>query len=278
MLHAPIGTPVRQCIAAAQPNITDYCVIVGGPMMGKPLTTDEAIDAAVVTKTTGNLIVLPRDHYLIRKAQLSMETIRHQAKSACIQCRMCTDLCPRFLIGHSIHPNKVMRNLWREPTITDNAEYEAAFGEAVNCCSCGACEMFSCPMGLSPRKVNDYLKIELRNRGINVPRNMKPEATQFVDMRKVPTERLISRLGLSQYAVSHAHTCLELVTDEVTIPFSQHIGKPAQPVFTEGSTVTKGDVIAQAAEGGLSANIHASVSGTVIGVTPTGMTIRRRKE
>lgn len=138
-------------------------------MMGKPLTDRAAIEAAVVTKTTGNLIVLPKEHYLFRRAQLPMETIRHQTKSACIQCRMCTDLCPRYLIGHQIRPNLVMRNLWREGSIEDNEEYLRSFGDAANCCDCGVCEMFACPMGLSPRKVNGYIKGELRKRGIQVP-------------------------------------------------------------------------------------------------------------
>ena len=250
---------------------------MGGPMMGRPLTDEQAIDAAVVTKTTGNLIVLPKDHYLFRKAQLTMETIRHQTKSACIQCRMCSDLCPRFLIGHQMRPNLMMRNLWREKTIQDNDEYLATFGDAANCCSCGVCEMFACPMGLSPRKVNDYLKGELRKRGIQVPRNMEPAARTFVDVRKTPTDRLIARLGLSEYAGRHARTCLEVIPDEVFIPFQQHIGKPARPVKAVGAAVFKGELIAEAAEG-ISANIHASVSGTVINITPTGMTVRRRKE
>lgn len=277
MLHASVGTPLRQCVQAAGSNLTDYALIVGGPMMGRPLVDDKAIDEAVVTKTTGNLIVLPKDHYLIRKAQLTMETIRHQTKSACIQCRMCTDLCPRFLIGHQMRPNLMMRNLWREETIQDNDEYLATFGDAANCCSCGVCEMFACPMGLSPRKVNDYLKGELRKRGLQVPRNMEPTARDFVDIRKTPTERLIARLGLSEYSGRHARTCLEIVPDEVFISFQQHIGKPAKPVKSVGSSVVKGELVAEAAEG-ISANIHASVSGTVISITPTGMTVRRRKE
>lgn len=277
VLHVPVGTPLRECVQAAGPNLTDYGLIVGGPMMGRPLTDEQAIDAAVVTKTTGNLIVLPEDHYLFRKAQLTMQTIRHQTKSACIQCRMCTDLCPRFLIGHQMRPNLMMRNLWREETIQDNDEYLAAFGDAANCCSCGVCEMFACPMSLSPRKVNDYLKGELRKRGIQVPRNMEPVAKTFVDVRKTPTGRLIARLGLSEYAGRHAQACMELIPDEVFMPFQQHIGKPARPVKVIGAAVFKGELIAEAAEG-ISANIHASVSGTVINITPTGMTIRRRKE
>ena len=277
VLHVPVGTPLRKCVEAAQPNLNDYALVVGGPMMGRPLTDDKSIDEAVVTKTTGNLIVLPKNHYLFRKAQISMATIRHQTKSACIQCRMCTDLCPRFLIGHQMRPNLMMRNLWREETIQDNGEYLATFGDAANCCSCGVCEMFACPMGLSPRKVNDYLKGELRKRGIQVPRNMEPTARSFVDIRKVPTDRLIARLGLREYSGIHARTCLEVVPDEVFIPFQQHIGKPAKPVKAMGAVVCKGDLIAEADEG-ISANIHASVSGTVINITPTGMTVRRRKE
>ena len=147
LLKVPVGTALTACVAEARPNLADYALIVGGPMMGKPLTDRAAIEAAVVTKTTGNLIVLPKEHYLFRRAQLPMETIRHQTKSACIQCRMCTDLCPRYLIGHQIRPNLVMRNLWREGSIEDNEEYLRSFGDAANCCDCGVCEMFACPMG-----------------------------------------------------------------------------------------------------------------------------------
>lgn len=115
---------------------------------------------------------------------------------------------PRYLIGHQIRPNLVMRNLWREGSIEDNEEYLRSFGDAANCCDCGVCEMFACPMGLSPRKVNGYIKGELRKRGIQVPRNMEPHAREFVDERKTPTDRLVARLGLSAYYGLHAHTCI----------------------------------------------------------------------
>ena len=135
MLHVPIGTAITECIQAAGPRISDYAVILGGPMMGKVVSDPEAIRAAVVTKTTGNLLVLPRDHYLITHAERPIDRIRVQARSACIQCRMCTDLCPRYLIGHQIRPNLVMRNLYRENFIEDNDEFLRAFGDAANCCS-----------------------------------------------------------------------------------------------------------------------------------------------
>lgn len=278
MLRVPIGTALTECVAAAEPRSADFALIVGGPMMGRVLTDADAIRAAVVTKTTGNLIVLPKNHYLFQRAQLSMEAIRHQTKSACIQCRMCTDLCPRYLIGHQIRPNLVMRSLWREPGMEDNAAYLAAFGDAANCCDCGVCEMFACPMGLSPRKVNGYIKGELRRRGIQVPRNMEPQAREFAEQRKTPTDRLVARLGLGEYYGKHAHDCKELTPETVFIPFQQHIGKPAAPVKAAGDAVRRGELLAEAAGDGLSANIHASLTGVVEEVTATGARIRRGEE
>ena len=277
-LHVPIGTSVLECVRAAKPTISEFALIMGGPMMGKRLTSQAEFEQAVVSTSTGNIMVLPKDHYLFKKTALPMETVRKQTKSACLQCKMCTDLCPRYLIGHQIRPNLMMRGLWREPSITDNEEYLRMFGDAANCCSCGVCEMFACPMGLSPRKVNEYLKGEFRKRGIQVPKNPEAHAREFVQERKTPTNRLVARLGLSEYYGKHPSSCEELSVDTVFIPFSQHIGKPAAAVKQAGDTVAKGELLAAAAEGALSANIHSSVNGVIEEITDKGARIRCRKE
>ena len=49
---------------------------------------------------------------------------------------------------------------------------------------------------------------------------------------------------------------------QVSIPISQHIGAPATVVVEKGDKVKVGDLIAEAT-GFVSANIHASVSGTI---------------
>ena len=49
-------------------------------------------------------------------------------------------------------------------------------------------------------------------------------------------------------------------------PMSQHIGAPAQAVVKAGDQVTRGQMIAQPAQG-LSVGIHASVSGKVTEIT-----------
>lgn len=90
--------------------------------------------------------------------------------------------------------------------------------------------------------------------------------TGIREYRKVPEERLMARLGLTRYD-KDAPLKEELVqVKKVRILLSQHIGAPAQAVVKAGDEVTRGQMIAQPAQG-LSVGIHASVSGKVTEVT-----------
>ena len=70
-----------------------------------------------------------------------------------------------------------------------------------------------------------------------------------------------------------AHLPIEplAVTGEVHIPLSRHIGAPAQAIVAAGDLVKKGQCIGRAS-GAVSANVHASVAGTVtsVGEMPDG--------
>ena len=264
MCHAPIGTPITEVLKKAKLLVNDYVVILGGPMMGKMQKTREEIENAVVTKTTGNLLVLPKNHYLVKRAAMSVERMARQAATACLQCRACTDLSETSAGTQCAAPYDYENHL------------ERAFGSAANCSSCGTCEMFSCPMGLSPRKMNDYAKGLLRERGIQPEKNQHPQASDMLEHRRIPTGRLIARLGLDEYVFHGLPELFEVEPEEVFIPLSQHIGKPAVPVVTAGDAVKKDDLIAGSAEG-LSANIHTGFDGVVKEVTPKGIRISRRE-
>lgn len=209
----------------------------------------------------------------LKKKYRTLSFMRLQAEL----CRMCTDLCPRYLIGHEVLPHMVMRNLYKEHADMSPEEYKRCFGSAVNCCSCGICEMFSCPMGLSPRKMNDYEKQRLKEKGIQVERNPDPEARYGWKHTKIPTDRLIARLDLTKYVIHTLPEVKEFVPDMCILPLSQHIGKPASPVVEPGSKVSKGDLVAAAAEG-LSANIHSGMDGVVTEVTDREIRICRKEE
>jgi Na+-translocating ferredoxin:NAD+ oxidoreductase RnfC subunit len=140
----PIGSPVNDVIElAGGPKVADHGIVMGGPMMGKVL----ADGSEPVTKTTSGIIILPPNHNVIRDKCRSLNQMRFIAKSACTQCSRCTDLCPRYLIGHALEPHRIMRHLAYNPGMTGDI-----LEDALICSECGVCEKFACPMMLSPRE------------------------------------------------------------------------------------------------------------------------------
>ncbi len=266
VVKAPIGTPVQDVLAfAGGPTINEYRVVDGGPMMGKVVPD---VARAVVTKTTSGLLVLPPDHNVVARKVMDANKLRHFTNTCCCQCSRCTDLCPRHLLGHSLHPHKLMR-------VFANQEMEAAAAkEALLCSECGICEKFACPMGLSPREVNAQIKRVLMQGGVkwqNTGREL--EANPFREERRAPTSRLIWHLGVAEYD-THPGYAGEITSAMVRIPLRQHIGAPAVCVVSEGAHVQCGDVIGEIPENAMGARVHASISGVVESVADGVVTIK----
>jgi Na+-translocating ferredoxin:NAD+ oxidoreductase RnfC subunit len=102
----PVGLSYRELIeAAGGATVPDPVLINGGPMMGKV----ERNLSAPVTKTSQGIIVLNSDHpHIVAKGRGISEMMRI-AKTACCHCQLCTDLCPRYLLGHGMRPDKLIR-------------------------------------------------------------------------------------------------------------------------------------------------------------------------
>lgn len=124
--------------------------------------------------------------------------------------------------------------------------------------------------------MNDYVKGLLRERGINPARNQEPVAKSYIEDRRIPTDRLIARLGLTQYANHELPEFKTLVPEEVIVPMSQHIGKPALPSVKTGDKVKAGDLIGTAQEG-LSCQIHTGLCGIVKEIGPQGIRIVKKE-
>ena len=252
----PIGTPVSAAIElAGGPKISDYGIVMGGPMMGKVLTDS----SEPITKTTSGIIVLPPNHNVIRDKRRSLDQMRFIAKSACTQCSRCTDLCPRYLIGHALEPHKIMRHLAYSPGMQGEV-----LEDALICSECGVCEKFACPMMLSPREINAAIKQKLLKDGIKrEPRRETYQVSIFNDTRKIPLTRLMQRLEVINYDTHPPFRENNIQVRQVTIPLQQHLGKPAVPAVKAGDQVKKGDLIGEIPEGALGARVHASIDGVV---------------
>mgnify|MGYP000901802898 CR=1 FL=1 len=247
----PIGMRAGDVVSyAGGALVEDWALLDGGPAMGKLKDP-----ASPITKTTKGLIVLPKTHPQIQLREKSLSGILRQAGSACCQCRLCTELCPRYLLGHSLEPARIMRAVAH-----GTADLEG-LTSAMLCSECGVCDLFACPMGLSPRRVNQALKAEFAKRGLKNPHHRSVEPRAGRSGRKAPTGRLTSRLALAAYDKPAPWEAVALSVRQVVIPLLQHIGKPAKPVVKPGQEVKLGEMIAKA--DGLGANIHASIQGKV---------------
>jgi len=264
VLKAPIGTSFAECIeASGGATIKDFVIVDGGPMMGMVYGSNEA-SSKFVTKTTSGILLLPESgNFIARNKANSFRQILNRAKSACIQCSFCTEQCPRYLIGHSLHPHKVMRKM----AILDldkPMEADDILREALICCECGICEIFACPMDLSPRQVYKYVKSQMKGQKFEQKKPLVPSPMR--QYRKIAPKKMMSRMGLLDEYANWSENYMELDAKNVCIPCSQHIGVPAVPVVSLGERVSQGQLVAKAVEGKPSANIHASISGNIVRV------------
>ncbi|WP_407309034.1 4Fe-4S dicluster domain-containing protein [Desulfosporosinus sp. SB140] len=260
----PIGTSLEEVLVLAGGGRgDDLAYILGGPMMGN-LVTDFTIP---VTKVTGGLIALPKDHPLIRRKQMSLENVLKIARTVCEQCSFCTELCPRHMIGHELLPHRLIR------AVNYRAMGDlATLSSALICSECGVCEAYACPVGISPMRVNRALKSELRAQGMKYQGDIRKE-DPMAQHRLIPSARLMDRLNLRPW-YKEAPLAAEVYEPcEVTLKLQQHIGAPAIPVVNEGEIVHLGQVIGEIPEGALGARVHASLAGTVLKITPQSITI-----
>lgn len=259
-LKVPVGTPVKTLFALAGLDCSadcDYDVINGGPMMGPLLDTENKPKDAFVTKTTKGLVVLPSEHGLIKKKKRTMQTAVRADRSACEQCSMCTDLCPRHLLGHSTAPHKAVRSL------AFGLEADENQTAALTCCQCNLCEYFSCPAGINPRMANLFYMQELRKRGIKHTPKSEFAVSELRAYRQIPSKRLIARLGLNEYNVA-APLCENPLSPKLAaMHLKDHVGAPATPCVSVGDRVSRGQIIADMKQGELGAPVCAGISGYV---------------
>lgn len=266
-VRVPLGTTVKEAISpVGKILIKNPVYVIGGPMMGR-LGTENT----VITKTTNAIIILPSDHKVVMRMHKNPDVERRRAASSCCQCKTCTDLCPRHALGHPIEPHRVMRAVANHD-ISDLTVYT----NTAYCSSCGLCENYSCPQGLSPRSVIAQFKAGLRGAGVRVPKTELDRVDTARDLKKAPVSRLKARLGLAEYDVPVSYMEDVQRADCVRIPLSQHIGTPALAVVRVGEKVREGQKIANAPEG-LGVAIHASIDGIVEVVNEKEIVIRANR-
>lgn len=258
-VKVPVGTPVPYLLElAGGATVSDYMVILGGPLMGRAA---ERTEEEFVTKTTNGIIIFPSDHPLIKK---KTDDFNHQlkiAKAACCQCNYCTLVCPRSNLGLGVQPHKIMQAL------TLNQASLLADGQAaLGCCNCGLCTYVGCNMNLSPDRFVAEVRKELLARKVKSDRALGA-VNPFRNEAKAPSKRVIQRMGLAPYDIDIRYIDSIQAPKTVRILLKQHIGAPCIATVKEGDLVEAGQCVGRVPDGALGAPVHASIRGRVTSVT-----------
>lgn len=189
-VKVPLGTPAREVIKlAGRDDLDKHTIIQGGPMTGYIIAPSQKM-----TQTSKGLLVLEDDHSVVRgKAPLNMNSLK-RIMSVCSQCRICTDLCPRHLLGHEVEPHRLMNGL-----ANGLINHSEACQTSLGCIGCNLCTAYSCPNQLDPAAFMMKIKYELMGQGVTVPRQKESMPDQSLNYHQVPMKRLIRKLGLTQY-------------------------------------------------------------------------------
>jgi Na+-translocating ferredoxin:NAD+ oxidoreductase RnfC subunit len=258
--EVPLGAPLSALLeAAGGARRSDRALLAGGPMMGSLVAEPDA----PVTKTTSALLALPEAHPVVQRRRRSVARQMLLTRSACLKCMMCTEVCPRNLLGHRLFPDRMMRSL-----AADVAEDLEAYRGAYLCSECGLCAVYGCVMNLDPAYLNREMKQRLAAAGVPRPEPRELQERVFGPIRKVPTVRLVARLGLADYDLPAPRAPFEVAVRRLVLPMKQHAGVPARPVVAVGERLEADQLVGEIPEGKLGARVHAPLSGTVVEATP----------
>ena len=260
-IKAPVGMKIKELLeAAGYGDLEGKEVINGGPMMGKLVD----IENDVVTKTTKGLLIFPVTHSIIQRKKRPMSMTLKRASAACCNCTMCSDMCPRNLLGYDIQVHKTVRAA-SHSEVTD-AE---SFLQSALCCGCGVCTVIGCQQMLDPQAISMEVKGQLGRQGLRRQNNKAPEKVREERAsRLVSSSVLIDRLGIRKYVKSKVERkYMDFSPNTVYIELKQHVGKPASATVKVGDKVSVGDVVAQTAYEDLGTTMHASIDGKIKAIT-----------
>lgn len=260
-VRVPVGMRIADLLnAVGCGNLKDKEVVNGGPMMGKLVN----LETDAVTKTTKGLLIFPKTHGIIQRMKMPVNIAIKRSSAACCSCTMCSDMCPRYLLGYNLQVHKTVRAAGH-----GEVRDTEAFLQNALCCGCGVCSVIACQQGILPSKVSMEIKGSLGRHGLRRQNNIKPETVRPERAsRLVSSNKLIDRLGIRRYVKSKVEKKDTVFNPSaVYIELKQHVGKPSSACVKPGDRVEKGQIVAYTDYQDLGTCMHASISGTVKEVT-----------
>lgn len=188
-VRVPIGTTIEEVVAlAGGTTVKDPVYFIGGPMMGFIGSGSQP-----VTKTTNAVLVLPQDHYLVKrkrsKSSIDMNVRLHAAVSVqCVQIYV-QDICLDTRFSHTCL------------CVRQHAKtFSSRISLSIHSSAVHVVSVSYIPVRqeLSPRTLMLEYKNGLRANGLRAPEVTAVPVGEERSYRRVPMERLMSRLDLNK--------------------------------------------------------------------------------
>ncbi|MFH1131518.1 MAG: 4Fe-4S dicluster domain-containing protein [Pseudomonadota bacterium] len=191
VIRVPLGTAIQDLvkICGGSPDfgwIAYHNGVLGGRFVGQ--------DGLIELHTRG-VTVLPHDHPLMILQTVPLEDEKQRNTSACVNCRICTDICPVWLNGGQIQPHQIMQDLATSWSLDNTPD---AMANAIQCVECKLCSV-NCPSSLRPAELIVAIAVRLREQGRFAHQNYVFKPVQDRPGRRFSVERLEEMLGLRSF-------------------------------------------------------------------------------
>lgn len=269
-VKVPVGMKIKELLDDMDVgDLTGKTVINGGPMMGRIVD----LENDVVTKTVKGLLIFPTTHHIIQRKLMPVTMSLKRASAACCECTMCSDLCPRYLLGYDLRVHKTLR-----AASHSEIQNTDAFIQNTLCCGCGVCTVIACQQMLDPQKIAMTIKGSLGRYGLKRENNKTPEKVRDIrEARLVSADKLIDRLGIRKYVMdSVKKDDMQFTPKTVYIALKQNVGAPAEAIVKKGDRVKLGQAVAVVSSDKLGTTMHASIDGKVREVNNRYIVIDRK--
>lgn len=259
IVQAPVGTSVSDLVAACGGSADPGCVVFhNGVLAGERVGDDHPIDL----DSTG-VVVLPRTHGLVVGATTPLGDHLRRATSACVGCRICTDVCPVALCGGDLKPHVLLQRLASAGGFATTGGEATAALRSMSCTRCGLCTVV-CPSSLDPARIVGATADRLKDSGVEyIAENVWVPADDRAG-RLLSMPRIEAMLGLAIYGMADwSGPPRAVVPEKIAVALDSPIGR-RRPAVHHGQSVGVGDRILLADPASTGVDLRSQVSGRVV--------------
>jgi Na+-translocating ferredoxin:NAD+ oxidoreductase RnfC subunit len=259
ILQVPLGTGISDLVAACggSPN-PGWVAFHNGVLAGERVGGDFHVDLQ-----THGIVILPREHPLVVASTTPLSDHLRRTASACVGCRICTDVCPVALCGGELAPHHLVQRIARGGAFANNANDTNSTLHTMTCTQCGVCTV-ACPSALDPARIIAAMAESLRKQGVEYLAPQTWRAVADRAGRQLSMQRLEAMLGLSAYSLAGwTGPARSVIPQRIVVALDSPAGR-RRPAVHLGQAIGVGERILLSDPAAGDVDIRSQVAGRVV--------------